>query len=173
MSVYKVELRTHFTNATDVMSGRFPSFQELKNAIDGYMVTGQGIVVIHKSLFDYRYDTESADYHKVDSAGIVGHILDTIIINNSGEQKVYLIIEFNDSFSVDKHYILYYRATMQTDPTQKDHRLHFTNLFVVDLITVLDKELTDNIQLSSVEDYSTQWQSRLRKESALREMGVD
>ena len=158
MSIYKVSL------LTPSKSGRYPDLQELKEALDKYKIQGQGIVVQHSSLFDYRYDTESSDYHKVESAGTIGIMKDSLI----EDEKIYLIIDFNNSFDENKKYILFYRATVQTNPGTSDHNLHFSNLFAIDLITVLDKEQDDMLStnLSSVVPYDDEWNERFGEETS-------
>jgi len=165
MAIYLAELKTQMASSGEIAS-RFPSIQELKDALDGYRIHGQGIVVNHSSLFDYRYDTESSDYHKVESAGTIGIMQSSIIIDD----KIYLVIDFNENFDPEKNHILYYRATVQTNPQSQDHKLHFSNLFAIDLITVLDKEMTDTIQLSTIELYEDEWWSQFNEESHTEEI---
>lgn len=126
---------------------RLPSAEALKEAIENYIHTGNGAVILHSSLYDYRYDTKLADYHKVDSISIAGHIFEVTVENGI----VYVNIELNDDININKKYICFYRATMESDPNLADRTLVITNLFSVDLITVLDSELSENTNLSSFE----------------------
>jgi hypothetical protein len=118
---------------------RLPYAKDLKDAVDKYITTGQGVVVLHQSLYDYRYDTKLSDYHKVDSISIAGHV----VASEVRGEKVFVTIELNDSVSTEKRYLCFYRAPMQSAPSMVDHTLMLTNLFSIDLITVLDKEVEE------------------------------
>jgi hypothetical protein len=145
----KIKVQTVGSNQTkgSYSIKKLPTPEILKEALDNYIETGKGAVVLHSSLYDYRYDTKLSDYHNVDSISVAGHIKKTTI----EDEEVYAFIELNDDVDANKRYICFYRATMQSDPAMDDRTLRITNLFAVDLIRVLDTELTDNTQLSSFE----------------------
>lgn len=150
---YKVEVSSQKPynplDADSVAANRFPPLTEIKSELEQYIKDGQGLIILHKSLYEYRYDTRLTDYHRVDSIGTIGHI-DSVVIENG---KLFIIVEMNDNFVPDKKYICFYRSTMQSDPLSTDRTLHISHLFAVDLVTVLETELTDSITLSTIEVY--------------------
>ena len=152
--LYKVELKT---KQTSELPNRYPTLSETKDALEEYIHTGQGIVSLHRSFYDYHWDTELSDYLKVDSIETVGHITQVFIEN---EQKIFLLIDFNETFEPKDEYICFYRATMQPNPKEQDRRFHISNLFAVDLVTILESEKTENMELSSiklVEGLTEEW----------------
>lgn len=153
--LYKVELKTKM--APSVPVDRYPTLEEIKNAMEGYIHTGQGIVTLHRSFYEYRWDTELSDYLKVDSVETVGHIANVVNENN---EKIFLLVDFNTAYEPTENYICFYRASMQSNPKDTDRRLHISNLFAVDLVTILEDEKTENMELSSiklVEGLTEEW----------------
>ena len=147
---YKVEVRT---KASKDVINRFPSLEELQEAVEYYIERGQGIVNFHTSMYEYTYDTMLNDYHRVDSNNVIGHIVHTLIEND----KFYIIVDFSKEFDPEKNYICFYRSIMQANPKETDRTLHITNLFAVDLVTVLDSELKENLNLSEVTVADGNW----------------
>lgn len=152
MSIFKIELKniTELRKA-DGSINRYPPVGELKKFLVMYMESGQGIVILHDSFYDYQYDTKLSNYHKVDSHNVIGHIVD--VLTDENEEKIYLIVEFNDTFNAKKEYICYYRANLESDPREKDRTLKITDLFAVDLITIAESEKETITELSYFEPY--------------------
>lgn len=146
MSLYKIQL---LTNLSEQAKKRFPPIEELDSAIKEYKQNGYGIIIKHDSLYDYQYDTKLSGYHVVDSKNISGHIVSHKLENN----KIFLYIELNkpEDF-IGKNLICLFRATMQTDPTKNDPKLHYKNLFVVDLVEIQDNEFEDYLPISQIEE---------------------
>ena len=135
MSIFKIELKniTELRKA-DGSVNRYPPVGELKKFLVMYMESGQGIVILHDSFYDYQYDTKLSSYHKVDD-------------------KLYLIVEFNDTFNPEKDYICFYRANLESDPREQERTLKITNLFAIDLITIAESEKEAITSRSSFEPY--------------------
>lgn len=130
---------------------RMPSNEEIKDALDHYCIGFNGVVIYHSSLYDYQFDTQGSDYHSVDSIVIIGHIESTLV----EKDKVYSIIEVGDEKTVEpilmeNKYICFFRAQMQANPKSTDRTLHISNLFAVDMIHVLESEMTDSLELSEI-----------------------
>lgn len=151
MSIFKIELKniTELRKA-DGSVNRYPPVGELKKFLVMYMESGQGIVILHDSFYDYQYDTKLSSYHKVDSHNVIGHMLDVIVEN---DDKLYLIVEFNDTFNPEKDYICFYRANLESDPREQERTLKITNLFAIDLITIVESEKEAITSRSSFEPY--------------------
>lgn len=135
---------------SDGKMGRYPNIYELKKFLESYIDLGQGIVILHDSFYDYKFDTKLSSYHTVDSSHVVGHVIKVLL----EDEKIYLVIEFNETFNPEKHYICYYRANLESDPRLSDRTLKITNLFAIDLITIADSEMDTIGELSSFEPYS-------------------
>ncbi len=165
MSIYRLKLQAVSSSGA---GDRLPSVSDLVTALEQYKELGQGVVIYHNSLYDYKYDTKLSDYTKVDSKQIVGHLLGEEIEDN----QLFLIIEFNDTFDPERNCICFYRAIMESNPSSEDRRLKITNLFAIDYVAVLDSELTEYVTLSSMIPYREQWQRKLDRAAALAQIGI-
>lgn len=145
----KIELKTSMVN--DPLN-RIPSLEKIQSAMADYAQGFKGLVVLHESLYDYRYDTKTASYTRVDSNQVIGNIRNTEINNH----KLYLIIDVNDSFIknrrtvLDKHLICFFRSNMQSVPGSKSVTFDKLNIFAVDIIVVGDNETVTEDYLSEI-----------------------
>lgn len=139
----RIELKTKMTNDN---LHRVPSLTVVKKAVDAYSVGFKGVVVLHDSLYDYKYDTRSAMYSTVDSRHVVGNIQSSEI---TGE-KLFLIVDVNEKFLQDSDCICFFRSQMQAVPGSNSATFDDLNIFVVDLIMIGDSEKVDEQYLSEV-----------------------
>ena len=139
----KVELKTAVSNDT---YHRVPDVSKIQKAIEEYSVGFKGAVVLHKSLYEYRYDTRNKFYNDVDTRNIIGHIHSTVIEN----EKLFLIIEVDDTFLQDAKYICFFRSRMEKTPDAKSTEFNEINIFAVDLTMVGSLEEIKERYLSEV-----------------------
>ena len=139
----RIELKTKMTNDN---LHRIPSLNVVKKAVDTYSVGFKGVVVLHDSLYDYKYDTRSAMYSTVDSRRVVGNIQSSEIMG----EKLFLIVDVNGGFLQDKSCICFFRSQMQAIPGSNSATFDDLNIFVIDLIMVGDNEKVDEQYLSEV-----------------------
>ena len=123
MSIFKIELK----NITEL--------RKADGSVNRYPPVGE----LKKFLVMYM----------VSDRGI-GHMLDVIVEN---DDKLYLIVEFNDTFNPEKDYICFYRANLESDPREQERTLKITNLFAIDLITIAESEKEAITSRSSFEPY--------------------
>lgn len=144
---YKLSIKTPRRNINDDTDQRGPSLKSIQEKLRQYSVGYNGVIVLHHSMYDYQYATRRLLYYaSVDSSGIVGHIEDVVIENDT----VYLIAILDDlRFDSTKDYICTYRAMMQSDPT-KNNELMIVNLFSVDLILIQPEEKLESMILSTI-----------------------
>lgn len=148
--LYKIQVTSSIAaNRKAEFQVRYPLLEEAKDALISYITLGQGIVTLHRSFYEYQYDTKLNAYHKVDSTVIIGQIRNAFIEND----KLFVTVDVNDTYNLDKKYICFYRATLQSEPHSTDRRLRITSLFAVDLIVILDNEIDQISELSIVEPY--------------------
>lgn len=114
-----------------------------------YASGNKGLVSYHNSFYDYQYDTKLNNYHVVDPIVTIGNIADVELING----KVFIILDCNNELSLDpsERYICFYRSVMESGMRSRSRRLKFTNLFAVDIIHINEDEVTDKMELSTVE----------------------
>lgn len=141
--ILKIELKTDVTNDN---LHRIPPLKQIKSAIDKYSEGFKGVVVLHESLYDYRYDTRGNSYTNVDSRQVVGSVMNTEINND----KLYLIIDVNETFDINKKVICFFRSNMQCSPGSKSLIFDELNIFVIDIINIGDTEDVTNERLSEV-----------------------
>ena len=143
--LYKIELKT-ISNDT---KNRMPSLKNIKKYIDEYSEGNNGVIVLHNSFYDYRYDTRIAYYDHIDTHGIVGHITSSLINLN----KVYLIADINEDVTIEGEYVCIYRAIMSTSIESNNTLFDQFHLFAVDLIHIAEDESLSKDKLSSIEIY--------------------
>lgn len=141
--IIKIELKTNMANDS---IGRIPTLEKIQTALDKYSEGFKGVVVLHNSLYEYRYDTKNNLYSGVDSNQIIGNIRYTEVDND----KLYLFIEANDSFNVNNRFICFFRSNMQSAPGNRSAVFDDLNIFVVDIVTIGDNETVDDSRLSEV-----------------------
>ena len=140
---YKVEV----LQITDKkLINRYPSLEDVKKAIDDYSEGFKGIVILHDTLYDYNYDTSGTNYHKVDSTFSIGHIESSVIEDNT----LYIDIDVSKDLNLNKKYICFYRANMESMARLNDKTLSITDLFAVDLVIVADSEISENMRFSEI-----------------------
>ena len=139
----RIELKTKMANDN---LHRVPSLNVVKKAVDTYSVGFKGVVVLHDSLYDYKYDTRSAMYSTVDSRQVVGNIRSSEIT----EEKLFLIVDVNDKFLKGRDCICFFRSQMQAVPGSNSATFDDLNIFVIDLIMIGDNEKVDEQYLSEV-----------------------
>lgn len=139
----RVELKTEVSNDE---FHRIPDVEKIQKAIETYSVGFKGAVVLHKSLYEYRYDTRNMSYNDVDTRNIIGHIQSTEI----SENKLFLIIEVDDTFLQDAKYICFFRSRMETTPGANTPKFNEIDIFAVDLTMVGDSEEVKERYLSEV-----------------------
>lgn len=133
----------------NVSETRLPTQSELMKKLKDYASGNKGLVLYHKSFYDYQYDTKLNNYHTVDSITTIGDITDV----ESNGSKVFIVIDCRENAPIDpdERYICFYRAVMESDTGSKSRRLKFTNLFAVDIIRINEDEVTDKMEFSVVE----------------------
>lgn len=165
LRVFRVELLTKASEN----SSRLPIKEELVDALNKFKTTGQGLIVLHQSLYDYKYDTQLTGYKKVDSKTICGHLLRAEL----EDDKVYVIFEANEPDKlIGKNYICFYRAIMQTTVSDDD-KFHYENLFAIDLITIKDNEYLETLPVQTLTSYDEEWERYITRQNALKEIGYD
>lgn len=128
---------------------RLPTPSELVVKLKDYASGNKGLVLYHKNFYEYQYDTKLNNYHTVDSIATIGDITD---VERDGD-RVFIIIDCREAAQLDpdERYICFYRAVMESGSNSKSRRLKFTNLFAVDIIHIDEDEVTDKMELSTVE----------------------
>lgn len=128
---------------------RLPTQLELVMAIKEYASGSKGLVLYHDSFYDYQYDTKLNNYHAVDSIVTIGNITDV----ERKDGKVFIILDCNDEKPLDpsERYICFYRSVMESGLRSRSRRLKFTNLFAIDIIHIEEDEVTERMELSTVE----------------------
>jgi hypothetical protein len=135
---YKIELITQIlTNASSVNI----VLHSLKKCVDDYANGGRGVIVGHDSLSDYIYDTTANKYNQVDTRGVIGHVVESVIENG----RFYIIADINDDIVLSDKLICFYRSNI------KDNQ--YINFFAIDLITIEDKDEIPVEHLSHFEKY--------------------
>lgn len=142
---YKIELKTKITNDK---SNRMPSIEKMKDIIDEYSVGFKGIILLHDSLYDYRYDTKLQGYHSVDSNTVIGRTTSTVIEDG----KLYLIVDCIRELDVNNQFICTFRSKLES----KSGNVTFDsiNVFAIDLISIGENENVSKENLSEVFEYS-------------------
>ena len=143
--LYKIELKTISNDA----KGRMPSLENIKKYLDEYSKGNNGVIVLHNSFYDYRYDTRIAYYDHVDTHGIIGHIISSSIEYD----KIYLIADINEDVTIEGEYVCTYRAIMGTSIESDDTLFDQFHLFAIDLIHIAEDESLPKDKLSSIELY--------------------
>ena len=142
---YKIELKTTVLNDK---SNRMPSIERFKDIIDEYSVGFKGIVLLHDSLYDYRYDTKLQGYHSVDSNTVIGRVTSTVIEDG----KLYLIVDCIRELDTNKQFICGFRSKLES----KSGSVTFdsVNVFAIDLVSIGENENVPKENLSEVFEYS-------------------
>lgn len=143
--LYKIELKT-ITNDT---KNRMPTLNKVKQYIDDYADGNNGVIVYHTSFYEYRYDTRIAYYDHVDSHGIIGHVVSSMI----EDEKLYIVADINENFVPEGQFICAYRAIMDSSVESNDIDFDQFHLFAIDLIHIAEDESMTIEKLSNVEFY--------------------
>lgn len=142
----RVEVKNTMRNVSET---RLPTQSELVKKLKDYASGNKGLVLYHKSFYDYHYDTKLNNYHTVDSIATIGDVIDVVATGD----KVFIVVDCREDaiFDPDERYICFYRAVMESGTNSKSRRLKFTNLFAVDIIHINEDEVTDKMEFSTVE----------------------
>lgn len=145
---YKIELKIPGINGLDEYN-RMPGLNDIKIALDKYSYGQKGIIILHDTMYAYKYDTQAnTNYHNVDSRQVIGRVYDTII----DQDKIYIHVDVKtDMIDLNEQYICFFRAQMESE-TLLNKQLKITNLFAIDLVHVLEQEKTEKMEFSTIEN---------------------
>lgn len=126
---------------------RMPSLDKMKLFIEN-SATGFNLVVIyHKSLYEYKYDTKGSSYSTVDSRQTIGHVKSVEISND----ELYLIIDTTKDIDVTNNFMVILRSELKSDPTNGSVVFDTVRIFCIDMIQILDNEDVGSEYLSKIE----------------------